>query len=173
MKLISSIGGGLAGACALTLLHEIVKRLDSEAPRMDLMGMQAVKKGIKKADQPIPDDQHLYQIAMVGDIISNTIYYSLGVAGKRKYIWPKGALAGAAAGLGAIFLPKSLGLNPAYSSRTLKTKAFTTGLYLIGGLVASAVAKKLENDNRKKRLGPMKRPFDLISYNRDSFLRKV
>ncbi|HEY0055697.1 MAG TPA: hypothetical protein VGB63_10095 [Pedobacter sp.] len=159
MKLISSIGGGLAGACALTLLHEIVKRMDSDAPRMDLMGMQAVKKGIRKADQPMPDDNNVYQIAMVGDLITNTIYYGLGVAGKRKYIWPKGALMGLTAGLGAVFLPKSLGLNPAYSSRTLKTKAFTTGLYLIGGLVASAVAKKIENKDRKfvKR-----KPFDLI-----------
>jgi hypothetical protein len=159
MKLISSIGGGLAGACALTLLHEIVKRMDSDAPRMDLMGMQAVKKGIRKTDQQMPDDKNVYQIAMVGDLITNTIYYGLGVAGKRKYIWPKGALMGLTAGLGAVFLPKSLGLNPAYSSRTLKTKAFTTGLYLIGGLVASAVAKKIENKNRTfvKR-----KPFDLI-----------
>ncbi|MBC8051691.1 MAG: hypothetical protein H7Y13_01360 [Sphingobacteriaceae bacterium] len=170
MKLISSIGGGLAGACALTLMHEIVKRLDSEAPRMDLMGMQAVKKGLNKADAVVPDSKNLYRIALAGDLISNTIYYSLGVAGKRKYIWPKGALAGAAAGLGAIFLPKSIGLNPAYSSRTLKTKAFTTGLYLIGGLVASAVAKKLEN-NRKKPLEKAKKAFDLISYNRNSFLK--
>jgi hypothetical protein len=170
MKLISSIGGGLAGACALTLLHEIVKKLDSDAPRMDLLGMQAVKKGINKTSQPMPDDKHLYQIAMVGDIISNTIYYSLGVAGKRKYIWPKGALAGAAAGLGAVFLPKSLGLNPAYSARTLKTKAFTTGLYLIGGLIASAVAKKLENNRKKPMAEKLEKPFDLISYNRNSFL---
>ncbi len=159
MKLISSIGGGLAGACALTLLHEIVKRMDSDAPRMDLMGMQAVKKGIRKADQPMPDDKNVYQIAMVGDLITNTIYYGLGVAGKRKYIWPKGALMGLTAGLGAVFLPKSLGLNPAYSSRTLKTKAFTTGLYLIGGLVASAVAKKIENKDRKL---VKNKPFDLI-----------
>ena len=168
MKLISSIGGGLAGACALTILHEIVKRLDSEAPRMDLMGMQAVRKGIKKADRPVPDNSHLYEIALVGDIISNTIYYGLGIAGKKKYIWPKGVLAGTAAGLGAIFLPKSLGLNPKYSSKTLKTTAFTTGLYLIGGLVASAVAKKLENGSKKPLHKKIQRPFDLISYNRSS-----
>ena len=159
----------MAGALALTLLHEVVKRIDTDAPRMDLMGMQAVKKGIKKADQPVPNNQNLYQIAMVGDLITNTIYYSLGVAGKKKYIWPKGALMGMTAGLGAVFLPKSLGLNPAYSSRTLKTKAFTTGLYLIGGLVASAVAKKIENKDR--RLSKT-RPFDLISYNKKSALAR-
>ncbi len=169
MKLISSIGGGLAGACALTLLHEIVKRMDKDAPRMDLLGMQAVKKGIKSTDQSVPDDKHLYEIAIIGDIISNTIYYSLGVAGKRKYIWPKGALSGLTAGLGAVFLPKSLGLNPAYSARTLKTKVFTTGLYLIGGLVASAVAKKIEG-KKKKPFSKPEKPFDLISYNRNSFL---
>lgn len=158
MKLISSIGGGLAGACALTLLNEVVKRLDKDAPRMDLLGMQTVKKGMQSTDQAIPDDKQLYQIAMVGDIISNTIYYSLGIAGKRKYIWPKGALTGLTAGVAAVLLPKSLGLNPAYGSRTLKTKLFTTGFYLIGGLVASAVAKKIEN-NKKKSLISTKNAF--------------
>ena len=165
MKLISSIGGGLAGACALTILHQIVKNMESDAPRMDLMGVQALKKGIKMADQPLPRDKSLYRAAMVGDIISNTIYYSIGVAGKKKYIWPKGTLMGLTAGLGAVFLPKSLGLNPAYSSRTLKTKAFTTGLYLIGGLVASAVAKKIENKNKPT----VRKPFDLISYHKNTF----
>lgn len=169
MKLTSSIGGGLAGACALTLLHQILKNVSPEAPRMDLMGKQAVRKGLDKMSAPMPADKNLYQIAMVGDIISNTIYYSLGVAGKKKYIMPKGALVGIAAGLGAVFLPKSLGLNPAYSSRTLTTKAFTTGLYLLGGLVASAVAKKLEGTNGKTK-SFRERPMDLISYNKKAFL---
>ncbi|MEJ6982589.1 hypothetical protein WG906_19135 [Pedobacter sp. P351] len=166
MKLISSIGGGLAGACALTILHEIVKRINNDAPRMDLLGMQTVKKGMQSAEQPVPEDKHLYQIALAGDIVSNTIYYSLGIAGKRKYIWPKGALTGLSAGIAAIFLPKALGLNPAYSSRTLTTKAFTTGLYLIGGLVASAVAKKIENKTRPYS----KKAFDSISYRGNTFL---
>lgn len=169
MKLISSIGGGLAGACALTLLHELVKRLDNDAPRMDLLGMQTVKKGMESADQSIPDDKYLYQIAMVGDLISNAIYYSLGIAGKKKYIWPKGALTGLSAGLAAVFLPKSLGLNSGYNGRTLKTKALTTGLYLIGGLIASAAAKKIEN-KRKSLFGKTKDPFDLIAYHKNSFL---
>ncbi|MBC7915338.1 MAG: hypothetical protein H7Y07_14580 [Pyrinomonadaceae bacterium] len=168
MKLISSIGGGLAGACALTILHEILRRIDPEAPRMDLLGKQAVAKGLNKTDNRVPDEESLYQIAMVGDIISNTIYYGLGVAGKKKYIMPKGALIGLTAGLGAVFLPKSLGLNPDYSSRTLKRKALTTGLYLIGGLVASAVAKRLEGKSKIKSI--KEKPFDLISYNRNTFL---
>jgi hypothetical protein len=169
MKLLSSLGGGLAGACALTILHEILRRVDPEAPRMDLMGKQAVAKGLDKASEPIPNDQNLYQIALVSDIISNTIYYGLGVAGKKKYIMPKGALLGLTAGLGAIFLPKSLGLNPDYSSRTLKRKALTTGLYLVGGLIASGVAKKLDGMGKRKKPS-VSEPFDLISYNRKSFL---
>jgi len=169
MKLISSIGGGIAGALALTLLHQILKQTDSDAPRMDLLGMQALKKGINELNQPMPDDKNLYQIALVSDIVSNAIYYSLGVAGKKKYIWPKGALAGITAGLGAVFLPKSLGLNPAYSSRTLRTKAFTTGIYLLGGLVASAVAKKIESRTKRPIIN-RGRPYDLASYYKNSFL---
>jgi len=168
MKLISSIGGGLAGACALTLLHEVLRHIDTEAPRMDLMGKQAVAKSLNKTSLDVPDENKLYGVAMVGDIISNTLYYSLGVAGKRKYIMPKGALMGLAGGLGAVFLPKSLGLNPDFSSRTLKRKAMTTGLYLIGGLIASAVAKKIEGKNKKTKA--KEKAFDLISYNKDAFL---
>lgn len=169
MKLISSIGGGIAGALALTLLHQILKEVDSDAPRMDLLGVQALKKGIHEFHQPMPDEKNLYQIALVSDIVSNAVYYSLGVAGKRKYIWPKGAFAGIAAGLGAVFLPKSLGLNSAYSSRTLRTKAFTTGIYLIGGLVASAVAKKIET-RTKRPLIRRGRSADISSYYKNSFL---
>lgn len=42
MKLSSAIGGGIAGALVLTAIHETVRRLNDSAPRMDLLGMEAM-----------------------------------------------------------------------------------------------------------------------------------
>lgn len=52
--------GGLAGVCALTLLHETARRKTKKAPRMDKLGMEALAKGIvagsvmKALDSPSP-----------------------------------------------------------------------------------------------------------------------
>lgn len=135
--------GGLAGAIAVTLIHEVVKRVESEAPRMDLLGMEALSKVLRHANQPVPRRDDLFKATLAGDLISNAAYYSFAVASDRK-IWTGGTLLGLAAGIGAVVLPKYLGLNPAYSNKTAKTQIITTSLYLAGGMIASAVAKKLE-----------------------------
>lgn len=145
MKLLAAIGGGLAGAVAVTLIHEIVKRVESDAPRMDLLGMEALSKILRHSDQPVPDKGTLFKATLAGDIISNAAYYSFAVASKKR-IWTGGTLLGLAAGIGAVVLPKQLGLNPTYSNKTAKTQIITTSLYLAGGVIASAVAKAL---NRK------------------------
>jgi hypothetical protein len=62
MKPITAISGGVAGAVALTLIHESVKRLVPQAPRMDLLGMNAISKGLNKAGIKKPSDGKLYKI---------------------------------------------------------------------------------------------------------------
>ena len=144
MKLLSSLEGGLAGSLALTLIHETLKRLDPDSPRMDLMGIEAIEKTLKKADAKVPDDRNLFIATLVGDIVSNSLYYSLAGAGKRKSAILRGGILGTVAGIGAIVLPKYLGLNPSPSNRTEKTKVYTAALYLAGGLVAAAIMRNLE-----------------------------
>ncbi|WP_374163273.1 hypothetical protein [Arcticibacter sp. MXS-1] len=143
MKILSAIGGGLAGALAVTLIHEVVKRVDSEAPRMDLLGMDALSKILRHSEQPVPSEDKLFKATLAGDIISNAAYYSFAVA-RNKKVWTSGSLLGLAAGIGAVVLPKYIGLNPAHSNKTAKTQILTTSLYLAGGLIASAVAKSLD-----------------------------
>jgi hypothetical protein len=149
MKLLSILGGGLAGAVALTILHETLKRVDPDTPRMDLLGMDAATKTLKSVGAKVPDRKELFNWTLAGDIISNTIYYSLAVSGKKKSTWLRGSVLGLAAGIGAVALPKSLGLNDEHSNRTAKTKVMTTALYSIGGLVASATTKYLQNKKEK------------------------
>jgi len=149
MKKLSAIEGGATGALALTLIHETVRKLDPKAPRMDLLGMNAISKLLKSMGQDTPEKNKLFIWAMVGDLISNSLYYSLAGLGSKKNVLQRGILLGLGAGLGAVLLPKPLELNEAPTNRTTKTKALTIGLYLIGGIVAAAIIKQMENKRNK------------------------
>jgi hypothetical protein len=146
----TALTGGLVGACAVTLLHETVKRVVPESPRMDLLGMNALSKGLKKAGMEQPDSRTLFTVALVGDLVSNALYYSLAGIGKNNQTLVRGTLLGLAAGLGAVFLPKPLGLNDKYSNRTVATQLMTIGLYVTGALVTASVIKMLEKKKRKR-----------------------
>lgn len=149
MTPFSAIAGGIAGATALTLLHETIRRIDADAPRMDLLGMQAISKSLKAVKAEVPDEDSLFKITMAGDIVSNSLYYSLAGIGEKQNALQRGALLGLAAGFGAVYLPKPLGLDEGPSSRTAETKLLTIGLYLVGGLVASAVSLLVEKNSKK------------------------
>lgn len=147
MRALTAMEGGLAGSVVLTILHEVLKRADPDAPRMDLLGMNALTKILKGADAEVPAEKKLFGITMAGDLVSNALFYGLaGIGGKNQL--QKGAMLGLAAGLGAVLLPKPLGLYEAPSTRTNKTKALTVALYFTGGLVAAGVMQWLKKNKR-------------------------
>lgn len=143
---IKSTLGGLAGACTLTLLNESVKKLDSDAPRMDLLGMNAVARLTKGNNLLTQTAARLFPVALVGDLVSNSLYYSMADAGTKQRTLIRGALLGLGAGLGAVALPKTLGLNDDATTRTLKTKILTVSWYVIGGLAAAAAINLLNGN---------------------------
>lgn len=145
MKLSSAIGGGITGAVALTLIHQTVKKLSPDAPRMDLLGMEAIAKSLKSVHADVPGKNKLFTITMAGDIFSNSLYYSLAGIGNERQAILRGALLGLAAGIGGVYLPKPLGLNEKPSNRTPQTKLMTVALYSIGGVVAGMAGKLIEN----------------------------
>jgi hypothetical protein len=151
MKPLIALGGGLAGACAVTLIHETVRRVVPEAPRMDRLGMNAISKGLHATFRKVPDDNKLFTLALAGDFVSNALFYSLAGAGKEKNIWVRSAALGLTAGLSAVVLPEPLGLNEKYSNRTVATKIMTVGLYVAGSIVATAVIKFLEKRKKKEK----------------------
>ena len=132
---IKSTIGGLAGACALTILNESVKKLDKDAPRMDLLGMNAVARLMKGNSLLALTAGKLFPVALAGDLVSNSLYYSMADSGDRKKTLIRGGLLGLGAGLGAVVLPRTLGLNEDATTRTLKTKVLTVTWYVLGGLV--------------------------------------
>lgn len=145
MKIVKALESGFVGACTLTLIHEVIRRKVPEAPRMDLLGMNALSKVLRKFSAKIPDRKNLFGWTLAGDIIGNTLYYSLAGVGSKKTSIAKGTMLGLTAGLGAVMLPKKMGLNDAPSNRTTQTKVMTVAWYVIGGIVSAAVYKMLEN----------------------------
>ena len=83
MKLIHVVGAGLAGAVVLTITHEVLHRIFKDAPRMDLMGEEAVTKIADKTGTDLPQ-KNLHNITMAGDIVANTLYYTLAAIGIKR-----------------------------------------------------------------------------------------
>ena len=138
MGLLRALGSGLAGACALTLIHEAARRTFSDAPRMDLLGMRAMARSYNAVGAPTPTADELFNRTLVGDIAANSLYYSMVAWGGRQNAWLCGAALGLAAGVGAVALPGPLGLGADASARTTATQLMTVAWYLAGGLAAAA-----------------------------------
>ncbi|MFD2572963.1 hypothetical protein ACFSUS_20135 [Spirosoma soli] len=136
-----SLGSGLGGAIALTILHETVRQFVPTAPRADILGMRGIAKGFRKVGEQPPGEDDLYSLAMVGDVASNALYYSL-IGFGRKVPVLTGAALGALAGVGAVTLPGPMGLGEKPTTRTSATVAMTVGWYLFGGLVAGVILKQ-------------------------------
>ncbi|MCW3073684.1 MAG: hypothetical protein JWP69_753 [Flaviaesturariibacter sp.] len=149
MKTTDALLGGLAGATVLTLVHEVTRKLIPDAPRMDLLGMQAISKLLKNTGQDVPKEDALFGIAMAGDVASNALYYSIAGISSHKNVVYKSIALGFTAGIGAITLPKTLGLSEAPSKRTTTTVILTVALYTFGGLAAGITMKLLQKKKQK------------------------
>ena len=148
MKTLNNTLGGFAGAAALNIVHQTLKQFIDNAPRVDLVGEQALNKGLTTLGaQPLKGNA-LFASTLAADVISNAAYYSMIGWGRRKNLLTKGAAFGLAAGVGALALTKQLGLNDSSITRNAETKLLTAGYYLLGGIVAAltikALTKKME-----------------------------
>jgi len=109
--------------------------------------MRAMRKGFEAAGEDVPPRGELYPLTLIGDLISNSGYYSLVGLAKRENAIVTGAGLGLAAGIGAVTLPGPMGLGNAPSNRTAQTTGMTIGLYLLGGLVAGITYTVLSRNN--------------------------
>ncbi len=138
----SAIYSGFAGAVTLTALHQVLKNNNPDAPRIDLLGIDALAKICNVPFKEWRNNDNIYNLVLAGDLIGNSVYYSLVAAGKKKHALRNGALLGLAAGMGAVVLPGTMGLKEEFSNRTTKTKILTMGIYLAGGIIAGLMYSK-------------------------------
>jgi len=134
--------GGLAGAIVLNVVHQFAKKVDKDAPQIDKIGEEALSKSIKSVGYDPPKGDKLFLATLVSDVITNATYYSLIGKGKKKNLLLRGIVYGAVAGMGALQLPKPMGLDDQPVNKTNKTKAMTIGWYILGG-IATAMTLKL------------------------------
>lgn len=143
MKVAESILGGLAGSVVLNILHQALVSIDEDAPRMDVVGKEAVTSAFENADVKAPRGNTLTGLTVAGDLGANTGYYAMIGGAKDKDLLLRGAGYGLLAGIGALSLPAPMGLDGAPVNRTIKTKILTVGLYLLGGLATALTIKAI------------------------------
>ncbi|HEU4329388.1 MAG TPA: hypothetical protein VFS21_39995 [Roseiflexaceae bacterium] len=146
MKIGRALASGAVGAVGLTLLHQAAWHLLPHAPRMDVVGMRALEHALRAAGVEPPQGDRLYNLTLLGDLVGNTLFYSLVGLGGRGGAWPAGAALGAAAGLGAALLPDPLGLGPQPGQDTPTTQTLAFVWYFAAGLLAAATYERLAAD---------------------------
>ena len=140
---LDPILAGLAGAVAMTLIHEVARRIIPEAPRLDSLGRRALARLVHAAGRPTPDYDNLQAIALAGDVVFNAgLFAAVLAAGPPTSAPARGALVGALAGLATLGLPPVLGIGPEPDDLPLSTQAMTLGLYSGGGLVAGLAYRR-------------------------------
>lgn len=139
MNFAKSLIAGFAGAAALNILHETVRRFDSEAPRMDLVGKQAVKKSAEAMDVEPPSGKTLYGITLAGDIVTNASYFAAIGMGGRKFMLLRAIGAGVSAGIAALKAPKPMGLQEEHVANSDKREIMTVAYYVFGAIVTAGV----------------------------------
>ena len=102
------------------------------APRMDVVGMRMLARDKETVGTPA-----LNNLALAGDLVFNSAYYSMATT------WMRGAALGIVAGVGALVLPRKLGLGDPPKSELLSNQVMTVAWYVLGGLAAAWTAKCL------------------------------
>lgn len=146
-RFLQNLLGGLAGAVALNILHETVRRVVTDAPRVDLVGEEGLNKVMEQVGAEPLEGKALYTATLAGDLVSNALYYSTIGAGKDKFLLFRGTTYGISAGLGALKLTKKMGLNDDPINHSQKSQLLAVGYYLFGGIVAACTIRALRKNN--------------------------
>ncbi|RZK67609.1 MAG: hypothetical protein EOO95_02400 [Pedobacter sp.] len=141
MSKVKNLLAGLGGAIALNVLHESMKKKDTDMPRVDLLGEEALQKTLSYFGTSISGEDNLYKATLGADLVSNAMYYSMIGGGDPKHVFTRALSIGLAAGVGALTLPEPMGLDPEPVTKTNKTKALTVAYYVAGALVTAGILK--------------------------------
>jgi len=147
---LGNLVSGAAGAVALTAVHELGRTRLPYAPRMDVLGMRALRRWIPGLGDERPRSTRLRRWALAGDLIANTIYYAAVPSTSRRATWARAAALGLSAGAGALLLPQPMGLGDAPHAERRANQAMTMAWYVAGAL-ATAMAANLTGYGRRVR----------------------
>jgi len=107
---------------------------------MDIVGMRAMAAGHRALGARVPAEGRLFYETLAGDLVSNALYFAMVPGRDAHATWRRGALLGALAGVGAVTLPRRLGLGDPPNSDAVGNRVLTVAWYLLGGLAAACAA---------------------------------
>ena len=137
--LLESLVSGLAGAAALTAVHEAGRKVVPHAPRMDIYARRVAARGMEMAGVQPPSKNTMHAMTLIGDVLTNGLFYSLVMGMNPRKSMERGILGGLLAGIGGVFLPPIIGLGKKPSNSTHRTQLMTIAYYTLGGLAAAAI----------------------------------
>ncbi len=149
-KIPTNLLAGAAGALLLNIIHELARHTVKDAPRVQEIGEEGLVKLTESFGVEAPKGETLYASTLAGDLITNALYYSAVGRGKEQHIWLRGLGLGLTAGLGALTLPKPLGLDDKPVKGSVLTQVLTVAWYTFGGLAAAGVANYLHKRAERK-----------------------
>ena len=127
---------GFGGAIALNILHEIIRKNFTDVPHVNEVGEEALLKVTDQTPFSISSDK-IYAATLAGDILSNGIYYATTATQNNM-------ASGLIAGIGAVALPKHMGLNDEPVASNTKKKLMTVGYYVFGAVVTKLIYDKIK-----------------------------
>lgn len=139
--MLRALFNGLVGAVSLTIAHQAMRRSVPDAPKMDKLGMEGLQKLYTAVGKEPPRGKALYNLALLGDIVMNTLYYSQVGSSRGFGAISKGISLGVSAGIGAASVPALLGMTKNASQKKPRMAALTVALYVFGGLAAALAAQ--------------------------------
>src|SRR5512141_690248 len=75
MNMNQAATAGIAGAVALTAIHQAAQLFTSNAPRMDVLGRRAIAATLDRGGWKAPAEPALQRWALAGDLVANSLYY--------------------------------------------------------------------------------------------------
>lgn len=129
---------GLAGAIALNILHESVRKNFDNVPEINKVGEEALDKTLEKFDISLDNPDKIYVATLAGDVIGNGLYFA-GTATNEA-----GVLSGIAMGIGTVLLPNQIGLDDSPVAETVQKKIMTVGYYVFGALITKIVYDRIK-----------------------------
>src|SRR5687768_9256341 len=114
--LLKRLASGAVGAGVLTLIHQAAQQIRSDAPRMDVVGMEVLGKSLVMAGGPLPSPRRLFNLTLAGDLLSNAVFYAAVPADTPRATFGRATVLGLSAGVGALALPRYIvGNDPPHS----------------------------------------------------------
>jgi hypothetical protein len=137
MKSVLSLGSGAVVEEAVATLNYMAGRQLPGAPRLDILGRQLAAAAFDGLGIRPPHGWPMKALALVGSLISNSIFYGLVGLGRPGTAWLRGGALGLAMGLGVLTLPAALGADQRETGRPPRAKVATLGWYVLGGIIAA------------------------------------